>query len=1019
MLNETGNASIEKIAYYDGLGRLFQTVEKGITPSKLNLATLQEYDNTGRKAAVWLPITSAADCVMSATFKNSAPGNYENDSRPFSEPIYDASPLNRIVKQYGPGSAWYSEHAVQMDYQTNTTSFPLNCIHYSVNGSNSLVSNGNYAAKQLYVVKTTDEDYKVNYEFKDKLGRVILTRQVEGNKTYDTYYVYDDLGNKRFVLQPMYQQDSNLALYAYQYKYDEDNHCIEKKFPGVEPIKYIYDMADNLIFSQDGSQRTTNKWTFYLYDKFKRLTVTGICSNANISFVASNIIFCTCTYSNTGLGNSGYTSNLPLTSPLIYLVNYYDTYDFRSLTGFINNTYFPQATVDAKGSLTGCVTMIMENGFKLYSANYYDVKGRITKTVSSNHLGGYDTTNTTYTFTNKPLTVQRNHTANGMSPLTEVYTYTYDHAERIIKVQHTLNGNTITLAVNTYDNLGRLLTKALHGSSSNLVTYSYNVRSWLAGIRSEKFNQSLYYEIGNNTAYYNGNISSMIWKSGDEGLRGYKFSYDNLSRMQNATYVEGTSITPPTGKNFSENVIGYDYNGNIEKLQRYGKINGNTYGKIDDLSMVYVGNQLYNVSDVATDPLYSGAFNFVDGNKSSIQEYKFDNNGNLEEDYNKKIAKIEYNSLNLPSVLQLTNGNRIDYLYGSDGMKRRVTHKVAIANISVPMGQIKDLTSSQISQSHTTDYCGNVIYENGAFSKNLTEEGYVTVSGTTPTYHYFLKDHQGNTRVVINQTGAIEQINHYYPFGGLFEVNTATSGIQSYKYNGKELDRTHGVDWYDYGARMYDGALGRFMAVDPLSEKYYSFNPYAYCLNNPIKLIDSDGKQVYIPALPLTLPPPVYVPYSQSNAYPSDAEIIKFVNQPARTMKLTLTFLGLMLWSNIEQTKEALSPEYQHQRDRDRRNKEGVDQNQANVAKSIENNITSTTPSGDPMGKRDPEDWKPGTVVTMGVAFGAELGVQLANPDPSKDAHEARQKQVEQKKENTNKPQNENWLYQFMSWLLK
>ena len=149
MLNETGNASIEKIAYYDGLGRLFQTVEKGITPSKLNLATLQEYDNTGRKAAVWLPITSAADCVMSATFKNSAPGNYENDSRPFSEPIYDASPLNRIVKQYGPGSAWYSEHAVQMDYQTNTTSFPLNCIHYSVNGSNSLVSNGNYAAKQL------------------------------------------------------------------------------------------------------------------------------------------------------------------------------------------------------------------------------------------------------------------------------------------------------------------------------------------------------------------------------------------------------------------------------------------------------------------------------------------------------------------------------------------------------------------------------------------------------------------------------------------------------------------------------------------------------------------------------------------------------------------------------------------------------------------------------------------------------------------------------------------------------
>lgn len=845
MLNETGNASIEKIAYYDGLGRLFQTVEKGITPSKLNLATLQEYDNTGRKAAVWLPITSAADCVMSATFKNSAPGNYENDSRPFSEPIYDASPLNRIVKQYGPGSAWYSEHAVQMDYQTNTTSFPLNCIHYSVNGSNSLVSNGNYAAKQLYVVKTTDEDYKVNYEFKDKLGRVILTRQVEGNKTYDTYYVYDDLGNKRFVLQPMYQQDSNLALYAYQYKYDEDNHCIEKKFPGVEPIKYIYDMADNLIFSQDGSQRTTNKWTFYLYDKFKRLTVTGICSNANISFVASNIIFCTCTYSNTGLGNSGYTSNLPLTSPLIYLVNYYDTYDFRSLTGFINNTYFPQATVDAKGSLTGCVTMIMENGFKLYSANYYDVKGRITKTVSSNHLGGYDTTNTTYTFTNKPLTVQRNHTANGMSPLTEVYTYTYDHAERIIKVQHTLNGNTVTLTMNTYDNLGRLITKTLHNTPSNRFTYIYNIHGWLTEIKHPKFTQNLYYNTGNSSACYNGNISSMTWGSEGDIVRGYKFTYDNLNRLKNAVYGEGGTMSTNVGR-FSENVTEYDKNSNIKTLQRNGKIAASTYGIIDNLTITYNGNQLKNVNDVATDPLYSGAFNFMDGLKSTGTEYIYDNNGNLKKDYNKKISNIQYNQLNLPSTIQFADGSCIDYLYSADGVKHRVVHKTVVANVSVPMGQINKMTKNQTTQNHVLDYCNNVIYENGRLSKILTEEGYISLdeTGAGSTYHYYLKDHQGNNRLVINQIGIIEQINHYYPFGGIFDDNIAVS--QPYRYNGKELDRMYGLDWYDYGARNYDSAIGRFTTIDPETEKYSLVSPYVYCKNNPINRIDPDGKDDYI-----------------------------------------------------------------------------------------------------------------------------------------------------------------------------
>lgn len=77
------------------------------------------------------------------------------------------------------------------------------------------------------------------------------------------------------------------------------------------------------------------------------------------------------------------------------------------------------------------------------------------------------------------------------------------------------------------------------------------------------------------------------------------------------------------------------------------------------------------------------------------------------------------------------------------------------------------LTTAQISTTFKTDYCGNVIYENGAVSKILTEEGYITLAGTTPTYHYYLKDHQGNNRVVINQAGTVEQVNHYYPFGGL------------------------------------------------------------------------------------------------------------------------------------------------------------------------------------------------------------------------------------------------------------
>ena len=846
MMNEEGNKYMEVYSYYDGLGRPYQTVECKITPFQTHLITLQEYDAANRKTYTWLPVESATSTYMpSASVKAQAVADY-GDTHPYTKTEYEASPLNKIVNQYGAGEDW-NNHPVHIEYMTNTTSSPLNCLNYMVNDNGALVSsNQYYAAGQLYVTKSTDEDNNVGYTFTDKSGHTILTRQISGSQNLDTYYVYDGLDNLRYVLQPMYQTNANLNMYAFQYKYMGRQLCIEKKMPGAEAIKYVYDKLDRLIFSQDGNQRLQNEWTFYLYDRLNRLTIQGICMEIDrLNLIPDVVVTCYRENSNTGLGGSGYYSTfIPIDKVKeIHIVNYYDDYKFCSLTGFSGVPHFSMGS-NAKGYLTGNVVTILEDGKKLYSANYYDVKGRMTKKVSSNHMNEYEVDNITYSFTDKPLTASHTHTAINA---TELYTYVYDHAERLQEVRHKLNENSeVKLAINTYDKLGRLKTKTHHGTSGHKLTYEYNIRNWLTQINGRLFEQNLYYNTGSGSQCYNGNIGSMTWKSGEDGIRGYKFTYDNMSRMRNAIYGEGTSITPPTGKNFSENVIGYDYNGNITGLQRYGKVSGSTYGKIDDLSTTYVGNQLNNVTDAATDPLYNGAFNFVDGNKTSIQEYKYDSNGNLEQDYNKKIAKIQYNSLNLPSALQFANGNSTDYLYGADGMKRRVTHKTAIANISVPMGQIKELASSQISQTNTTDYCNNVIYENGVLSMILTEEGYVTLSGDAPIYHYYLKDHQGNNRVVINQASTVEQINHYYPFGGLFEVNTTTSGIQSYKYNGKELDRIHGVDWYDYEARMYDGALGRFTTVDPLTEKYYSTNLYAYCKNNPINRIDPDGKDDYL-----------------------------------------------------------------------------------------------------------------------------------------------------------------------------
>ena len=634
----------------------------------------------------------------------------------------------------------------------------------------------------------------VSYTFTDEMGHVVLTRQMKGSETHDTYYVYDDKSNLCFVLQPMYQSSANLDLYAFQYKYDGRNRCIWKKLPGAGYMEMVYDNADRLVFSQDGNQRalTSGNWTYYKYDGLNRLTEQGTCTN-KVTTSGTNVL----------------------------VQHFYDSYAFRSQAGFNNSNFPDDASGNGKGALTASVATVLGSSNKIYTAYYYDIKGRVVKTVQSNPLGGYDVAATVYTFTNKPATVTHTHTASGKTTRTEVYTYSYDHADRLLKVEHTLGGTKITLADYAYDNLGRLQSKSLHGSATNKLTYAYNVRGWLTGISGSKFTQNLYYNNGNGTAKYNGSISSMTWKAGNEStIRGYKFTYDGFSRLMNATYGETAGINTNTNR-FSENVTAYDKNGNIKTLQRYGQTAASSYGLIDNLTFTLGGNQLSRVDDAAAASAYNGGFEFKDGVKQA-NEYTYDSNGNLTKDLNKGISNISYNCLNLPSAVTFSDGSTIAYTYGADGTKLKTVHKIG-------------------STTTTTDYCGNVIYENGVQKLLLTEEGYVTLSDGK--YHYYLKDHQGNNRVVINQSGTVEEANHYYPFGGVF----ASSGnVQPYKYNGKEYDSKKGLNWYDYGARHYDAVLGRFTTNDRFAEKYYSMSPYQYGANSPVGNIDVNGDSIRV-----------------------------------------------------------------------------------------------------------------------------------------------------------------------------
>ena len=784
MLKSDTKSYLSKVVYYDGLGRPFQTVNKAIENTNkkgVSLATLQEYDAAGRETKTWLPAVITPDYLAPASFKSSAPASHGNDSRPYQEAVYETSPQNRIVKQYGAGADWHSGHPVATEFMGNSATAQLRCTRYKVTSAGALEASGDYANGTLNVTRTTDEDGNMSYTFMDKIGRTLLERRMNGSEALDTYYVYDNYGNLCYVLPPAINGNistDNLNLYAYQYNYDGCNRCIRKKLPGTQYIEYVYDNSDRLTFSQDGSQRalSAQNWTYYKYDQLNRLTEQGLCTNK--------------------VTTSGTT---------VHIMNYYDSYSFIGPQGFTGSNFSKDKSGYGKGALTGQMVAGI-NGNPVWKAFYYDIRGREVKRVESNAMNGYDVTTTSYSFTNKPLTLTHVHTS-GSKSLTEVHTYSYDYADRLSKVQHKLDNNTIvTLAEYTYDDLGRMEQKKL-GGTAHSSTYSYNIRSWLTGITGSKFTQTLAYN--NSTAGYNGNITAMGWTA-DGDSHSYTFTYDGLSRLLNATHGAGR---------FTEKVTSYDKNGNIKGLQRYGQTGASTYGLIDNLSYTLNGNQLNRVDDAVNASAYNGGFEFKDAVKQA-NEYAYDNNGNLTKDLNKGIEEIQYNSLNLPKLIKFKDQSTITYTYAADGTKLRVEHKIG-------------------SSTTRTTYCRNVIYEGSIAKYLLTEEGYVSLDNGE--YYYYLKDHQGNNWVVVDQNSNVEETNHYYPFGGVF---TNTRNAQPYKYNGKELDTKKGLNWYDYGARMYDAALGRWHVVDPLAEKYYSVSPYNYCMNNPVNAIDSNGEKI-------------------------------------------------------------------------------------------------------------------------------------------------------------------------------
>ena len=869
--------NISSYQFFDALGRPSLKAANNVGNDNRFVYLYNEIDGENQLASRWLPVvgdSEVLDMDIDLLEKNAA----QYGEWPARESFgYDG--MGRMIRQTKAGREWKNKPA-NITYVTNGRTDVKRYVTLSPI-DNAPVENGYYDAGTLTGACVANEDGIKVTTYTNAFGKKVLERCGNDN---DTYYVYDCYNRLRLVLMPKIQSEYDLDKYAFQYRYSLDGNLIYKKLPGCAPIEYVYDKNDRCLSVQDGELKNKRLYRFMLYDAVGRMVVQGLSTTKPDGAGEATV---TLDENGGGMDQTGYRilndASLNLTVKAIEVVNYYDNYRFAkgSYATHFSGLTTPSADY-ARGRLSGSV-VLASNGELLGSVISYDQQGNVLEIQKRGLNGCMERVTNTYTYTNQlasSISVVKTQKGDTIK-YEECNTYS-PTTDRLVAVTRQAFSNNLPSRLNkctyTYDRLGRLFTidRPIDGGKGRL-SYDYNIQSWTQRINSGSFNESIHYVDGQGKPMYSGNISSITWSDAGSGQtnRGYRYTYDDLNRLVNAEYGEDNFST---GIGRYNERLGYDANSNVTSLQRKGVTQEGSYGLIDDLRLGYDGNQLSKVEENAPAVLYAGSLDV----KRSTNDIRYNANGSLTMDGTRDITHIDYDLHNNPLRIQFANGNVTKYVYSAAGEKLRAIHYTAVANTHVEMGQVYADIEKRYLAVDSTDYRlgGNAVFNNGSFSKVLFDGGYVELVAVDmpgsgfhmpivkpwkppfggrwpddlgggkkgPTiyslrFRYFNRDHLGNVREVVSETGEVKQVNAYYPFGTPIHALGTNESQQRYKYNGKEFDELHGLNTYDYGARQYAPLLPLWDRVDPLAEKYYGVSPYAYCANNPVIFVDPDGRK--------------------------------------------------------------------------------------------------------------------------------------------------------------------------------
>lgn len=818
---------------------------------------------------------------------NTATVNFYNtvENELTQNPFWEMKPKNNLSTEIeevaAPGTDWSMSngHTVKVDVFANTAGevkwFKATASWNATTRvyGNALINSGFFAEGSLskHVVKgenwTSGKNNTVEI-FKDNDEKVHLKRAYNNNQAHDTYYVYNDRGQLAYVLTPESLDTSltNEVLdeLCFQYNYDENGLLVEKKVPGKKWQYTVYDKAGRLAFSGPNLNpfgTGEEGWLFMKYDYLNRMaykgfytghTVNGTNRAALQGLLRNQSVYNekrqTSTSTVDGVSVSYTNEVFPTASVTMLEVNYYDSYGFANGPSAPENVNGVAPNTNVKGLLTGIWTRnLTTTAEKKGDLTYlvYDAKYRPIRVHTNNMQGGSTQVNSVFNFFGNPTQIQTVHKKTSSSAtLTTVENFTYNAREYLLKHTHTVNGQAEELIASyEYDGLGKLVRKNVGNTAIKplqKVDYKYNVRGWLKQINNpnnlnensdnDLFGLTVNYNTAENLPatvkkQYNGNISSVEWKTRTDNIkRGYVYSYDDLNRLTDASYLKNSILTG----GFKEQSA-YSKNGNITSMNRTAEIDGQVVA-IDDAAYNYSYNKLMSVADATNHPQ-----GINDVNKTG-DDYAYDAFGNLIADKNRKITSITYNHLSQPVTMTYATGDKIVFTYDSNGNRLK-----------------KTVTQNGVT--NTVEYLDGFEYKDNVLKYIATKEGFIKFENGQYNYVYQYKDHVGNVRLVyqdINKNGTVETTeildeSNYYAFGlkhGYYNQianNFSNALLPNKGFNGQPqlIDLDANLTLMDF--RMYDGALGRFTGIDLLADMFAEHSPYHFAYNNPISFIDPSG----------------------------------------------------------------------------------------------------------------------------------------------------------------------------------